>query len=212
VRRLNDWFGLRDCPQSQEMAFADQTELFPILRAAGCLRYEIGTCLGPCVGGCTRSGYSKSVRAARAFLAGTEIALLDQLHAEMRAASAALAFERAATLRDKLEALTWLHLRLERMRQIRGQETYVYPVGGVEGGEICYVIDRGRVIGAVPSPRSRDLLTKKPQRKIKDAAAPVPIRDVDQVLLVAAWFRRRPEERERCVGLSQFAKSDRFGS
>jgi excinuclease ABC subunit C len=194
------------------MAFADQTELFPILRAAGCLRYEIGTCLGPCVGGCTRSGYSKSVRAARAFLAGTDSALLDQLHAEMTAASAALAFERAATLRDKWEMLTWLHLRLERVRQIRGEETFFYPVRGVDGGEICYVIDGGRVIRAVPSPRSGDLLTKKPQRKIKDAAAPVPIGDVDQVLLVAAWFRRRPEERERCVGLSQFARSNRFAS
>ena len=27
VRRLNDWFRLRDCPQAQEMVFADQGEL-----------------------------------------------------------------------------------------------------------------------------------------------------------------------------------------
>ena len=29
VRRVNDWFQLRDCPQSQEMVFADESELFP---------------------------------------------------------------------------------------------------------------------------------------------------------------------------------------
>src|SRR5262249_41515498 len=45
VRRVNDLFQLRDCPQKQEMVFADQQELFPVERTAGCLRYEIGTCL-----------------------------------------------------------------------------------------------------------------------------------------------------------------------
>jgi excinuclease ABC subunit C len=43
VRRLNDWFGLRDCPQTVPMVFSDQADLFPIDRAAKCLRFEIGT-------------------------------------------------------------------------------------------------------------------------------------------------------------------------
>src|SRR5262249_38389065 len=34
VRRLNDWFRLRDCPQAQEMVFAEEVELFPIARPA----------------------------------------------------------------------------------------------------------------------------------------------------------------------------------
>src|SRR5580692_12968402 len=29
VRRLNDWFKLRDCPQTVTMAFSDQPEIFP---------------------------------------------------------------------------------------------------------------------------------------------------------------------------------------
>src|SRR5262249_32652426 len=57
VRRVNDWYGLRDCPQAQEMVFAEQKELFPVLRAAGCLRHEIGTCLGPCAAACTQAAY-----------------------------------------------------------------------------------------------------------------------------------------------------------
>src|SRR5262249_2570368 len=48
VRRLNDWYRLRDCPQSQEMTFADQPELFALPLAPGCIRHEIGNCLGPC--------------------------------------------------------------------------------------------------------------------------------------------------------------------
>jgi excinuclease ABC subunit C len=205
VRWLNERFGLRDCPQSQEMAFADQTELFPILRAAGCIRHEIGTCLGPCAGGCTRSAYARHVRAARDFLAGVDITLLDLLQREMADASAAQAFERAAVLRDKWEALNWLHLRLERMRQLRGQGTFVYPVRGVDGREICYVIEGGRVIHAAvhASAQVRRVGSpphlKLPRRKIKDAVGSVPAGEVDQVLLIAAWFRQRPAEMARRI-------------
>jgi excinuclease ABC subunit C len=209
VRRLNERFGLRDCPQSQEMAFADQTELFPILRAAGCIRHEIATCLGPCAGGCTRRVYANQVRAAQAFLFGSDVSFLDQLQTEMAAASTALAFERAAALRDKWEALNWLHLRLERMRQIRGQEMFVYPVRGMDGAEIWYVIDAGRVVRALPAPPNDDngrasvLRIKKPRRRMKNAGSLVPTGEIEQVLLVAAWFRRRPEERARRIELEK---------
>jgi excinuclease ABC subunit C len=88
VRRLNDWFQLRDCPQAQKMHFADQGELFPILRAAGCLRHEIGTCMGPCAGACTWPAYQVQMRRARAFLAGKDSTPLEKLEADMKAAAA----------------------------------------------------------------------------------------------------------------------------
>src|SRR5688572_16393131 len=40
AQKLNDFFQLRDCPQKQEVIFADAKELFPVVRNAGCLRYE----------------------------------------------------------------------------------------------------------------------------------------------------------------------------
>src|SRR5207249_4175336 len=79
VRRLNDWFKLRDCPQSQALHFADQADLFAAKHAAGCMRLELGTCLGPCAGACTRAGYTLQVRAARAFLTGRDVRLLEEL-------------------------------------------------------------------------------------------------------------------------------------
>src|SRR5262245_464075 len=39
ARRVNDLFQLRDCPQTQEMHFAEEQELFPVLRTPGCIRY-----------------------------------------------------------------------------------------------------------------------------------------------------------------------------
>src|SRR5205085_2560216 len=130
----NDGFALRDCPQKQEMVFADQGEFFPEPRAAGCIRHEIGTCLGPCAAACTRAAYAGRVGAARAFLEGTDAALLAALGRDMAAAAAALAFERAAALRDRLQSLQWLHEHLERLRRLRAGQSFIYPVGGPEGG------------------------------------------------------------------------------
>ncbi|HEY1860754.1 MAG TPA: GIY-YIG nuclease family protein [Gemmataceae bacterium] len=206
VRRLNDWFGLRDCPQSQEMAFADQRELFPILRAAGCLRFEIGTCLGPCAGSCTRSAYSERVRAARAFLTGADLTLLDQLKVEMESASASKDFERAALLRDKWQTLSWLRRQIDRWREVREQEPFLYPVRGADNQETWYLIHGGRVVAALLAPSNgkercvrAEEIDKTFRKRKKTAAGPVPANEVDSVLLVAAWFRKHPQEAGRRV-------------
>jgi excinuclease ABC subunit C len=204
VRRVNDWFGLRDCPQPQEMIFADQAELFPVVRAAGCLRHEIGTCLGPCTGTGTHAAYEERVAAARAFLAGEDLALLQTLQRDMTAASEGQAFERAAVLRDKLEALGWLHEHLGLLREAR-RHSFVYPVAGLGGRDAWYVIEEGLVVAALPAPRDtsdraaaeeavRQIYQSNDIRKRALAAG-----EVDGVLLVASWFRRHPEELARTL-------------
>jgi excinuclease ABC subunit C len=205
VRRLNDRFGLRDCPQSQEMIFAEEAELFPVLRAPGCLRHEIGTCLGPCVGACSRTAYLERVRAVQAFLDGTDISLLSALATEMAAASAGLAFERAAALRDQLDVLRRLHTQLERVRRARAEHSFIYPVRGPDRDEFWYLIHHGRVIIALPRPRTA-LEFHSVAERIEEVFAqdetwtgPPASEVIDSVLLVAAWFRRHPEERDRVL-------------
>src|SRR5262249_24504701 len=146
----NDGFALRDCPQKQEMVFADQGELFPQPRAAACIRHEIGKCLGPCAAACTRSAYARRVGDARAFLEGKDGTLLTTLERDM--SSAALAFERAAELRDRLEVLQWLTGHLERLRQLRDGQSFVYCVRSNEGCEVWYLIHQGRVVASRPAP------------------------------------------------------------
>src|SRR5262249_13684616 len=105
VRRINDSFRLRDCPQKQEMIFADQQQLFPVPMAAGCLRYEIGNCLGPCAALCSQRNYDRQVQSTRAFLDGNNDELFLRLRQEMTTASTALDYERAAAFRDQLNVL-----------------------------------------------------------------------------------------------------------
>lgn len=204
VRRLNDVFGLRDCPQKQEMCFADQNELFPEPRAAGCLRFEIGTCLGPCAAACTTSTYAARVRAARAFLAGTDDGPLQELERTMAAASVALEFERAAALRDKLTALHWLRAQVDRARAALERHSFVYPLRGHDGQELWYLIRRGRVVSAQPAPvdedgRRRTALAIRAVYAAEHGATSEPSAGFDEVFLVAGWFRRHPAEQARTL-------------
>jgi excinuclease ABC subunit C len=205
VRRVNDWFRLRDCTSKQAMVFADQGELFPVLRAAGCLRYEIGTCLGPCAAACTRTSYADQVRAVRAFLAGEDAAPLEHLGRLMTEASTALEFERAAALRDRWESLRWLWEQLERMRHARNCHSFVYPVRGVHGPDLWYCIRRGTVRETLPAPEDPSDHRRAAERI--DAlfssdsmwSEPTTVDQLDGVLLVASWFRRYPDERLRTL-------------
>src|SRR5207244_2537643 len=142
-------------------------------------------------------------------LRGRDVSLLDTLEREMTAASESLAFEKAAALRDRLDVLRWLEERLGRLRSARDQQSFVYPVRGQDGGELWYLIHGGRVLAAVSAPQDeadarsvRQALHKvfTKRRLEKD---PVPAEELDGVLLVAAWFHRHPEEKERVVSPPQ---------
>ncbi|MBM3979794.1 MAG: ethanolamine utilization protein [Planctomycetes bacterium] len=203
ARRLNDYFKLRDCPQTVALCFAEQGELFDHGRAAKCLRYELGTCAGPCTGGCTRAAYSAGVRGAKAFLDGRSRAPLKALREQMEAASAALQFERAGSLRDKLQALQWLDDRLSLLRTARDQNAFVYPLRGVDGRDRWYLIHRGevRTVAFAPTAATGAALVALMAATFTDAPAPAVLTDtaVDSVLLVAAWFRKRADERARLL-------------
>jgi excinuclease ABC subunit C len=206
ARRLNDAFRLRDCSQRQKMHFADQRDLFSLELTPGCLRFDIGACLGPCARLCTQAGYGASARAAHDFLDGADRRLLTDLEAEMTAAAQSFQYERAMALRDKLADLRWLTDRLVWLKNARQEHSYVYPLEGHDGRAVWYLVERGQVRGAVYPPRGQRsrsavarLLDEVYARGGTATGTVMPKGQVDSVLLVAAWFRKRPEERERCL-------------
>ena len=74
-------------------------------RTRPCLLYQIKRCAGPCTGEITLEDYTKLNRDATDFLEGRSDILRKRLQAEMQAASKALDFEKAAELRDRLQAM-----------------------------------------------------------------------------------------------------------
>jgi excinuclease ABC subunit C len=207
VRRLNHWFKLRDCPQSVAMNFAEQGELFDAQRGAKCLRYELGTCCGPCAGGCTRKDYAAGVRGAKAFLDGRNRSILKKLKKAMEEASAAFEFEKALSLRDKLEAIRWLDDRLSLLRRARNRSSFVYPLAGFDGRVRWYLIHRGEVQAVTfpPTAESRAGVAALIATTFTDHPAPAVLSDVavDSVLLVASWFNKRKEERAKLLARAQ---------
>ena len=74
-------------------------------RSRPCLQHQIGRCSAPCVGFIEASRYAESVHQAGLFLEGRSDLLARDLTADMERASASLAFEEAARLRDLLVAI-----------------------------------------------------------------------------------------------------------
>jgi excinuclease ABC subunit C len=208
ARRINDWFRLRDCPQTVSLAFADQPELFPEPSSPKCLRFELGTCRGPCVAACSRAEYAAGVRAAKAFLDGRDRAILAKLKEMMEEAAQSFQFEKAMALRDRLQSLEWIDARLALLREARNHSSFVYPLAGHDGRMRWYLIHRGQVRAVCFAPttpeergRSDALLaatfTSDPGDKHVSVGA------VDSVLLVVSWFRRNSAERRKLISKSR---------
>jgi len=97
---LQKVFALRTC---ENTVFAN--------RSRPCMLHQIGRCSAPCVGLVSEADYAADVEGAVLFLQGRAGEVVAALKAQMAAAAAALAFERAAVLRDKITRLTQLQTR-----------------------------------------------------------------------------------------------------
>lgn len=75
-------------------------------RVRPCLSHEISQCVAPCVDLTNEEDYRKIVDDAVRFLRGKTDGILTDLKREMKQASGTLDFERAATLRDRIEAIS----------------------------------------------------------------------------------------------------------
>jgi excinuclease ABC subunit C len=75
-------------------------------RSRPCLLFQIKRCSAPCVGRISTEDYAGLAGQAQDFLAGRAGYVQQNLAAEMEQAAEALEFERAATIRDRIRALT----------------------------------------------------------------------------------------------------------
>jgi excinuclease ABC subunit C len=226
ARELSDALGLRDCPDRIPMIFRAESALIPLghpgslrtqlltmgppaapnpgaLRTPDCIRHEIGKCLGPCIAACTTSEYDERVALATGFLEGRGDALLGRLRREMLASKAALAYERAALFRDRILKLERLQDQLAKVRFGLESLSLVYPVPGTGGDDRVYLIRRGVVRAEVPAPRGtpdrmalQALIDRVFSREGVEKGG-IQRHEIEEILLVTAWFRRHPAELAR---------------
>ncbi len=97
INALQKLFLLRSC-----------TDSFMSRRDRPCLLYQIKRCSAPCVDRIDKEGYADLVRQARDFLGGKSNAVQREIESQMAQAAEDLDFERAAMLRDRLRAATFI--------------------------------------------------------------------------------------------------------
>ncbi|HET8764428.1 MAG TPA: excinuclease ABC subunit UvrC [Rhodanobacter sp.] len=103
-------------------------------RTRPCLLYQIGRCSAPCVALINRDDYARDVRHVEMFLDGRSSAVIDELVAAMEAASQALAFERAAKLRDQIAGLR----QLQAQHHVQGASADMDVIAcRIESGLAC---------------------------------------------------------------------------
>lgn len=209
VRVLNLELGLRDCALRMPIVYAEQGDLFTAPRRAACLRYELGSCLGPCGGFVTEAVYRERVARARAFLEGRAIAPLDRVVEAMTAASDDTAFEAATRLRDRFEALEWLFAAGGRVRAAIDALSFVYVDPGTYGDDRVYVIRRATVRASAPAPHT-PIERQAFQALVDEHSGPetapsgLPPDAIDEMVLLLSWFRRHPAAMRRTVPLDQW--------
>ncbi|MEK6584481.1 MAG: excinuclease ABC subunit UvrC, partial [Nitrospirota bacterium] len=96
-----------------------------------CLEYEIGRCIGPCVGAVTEVGYKTVVRDVKLFLEGKDRELLRTMRMRMHEESDRLNFEEAAKIRDRIFSIVKV---MERQRIVSADVNDIDVIGLARDG------------------------------------------------------------------------------
>lgn len=223
MRVLNGVVGVRDCAADTPMRFSDQGDLFSVqddgekgeqgngaLRLVPlCVRGEMRMCLAPCAGGCSAAEYGQAVDQAHRFLDSAGYEPILELTGRMNAAADRREYELAGRLRERVDLLHRLAEELALVRGALERLSFAYPLPAAGGGETVYLVRRGRVLGEFHLPadarrrRGAEARMRDGARRLWAASAGAG-RRIDatvagELLVVAGWFRRKPQELDRCI-------------
>lgn len=157
-QRTNDggrYYGPYPDGQGMHAAVHLIEKLFPLrkrknsqFRDRPCLNYYMGRCLAPCQALVDKVQYRQMVDDVAAFLEGKHEKIIARLKIEMQTASEELDFERAATLRDSLQALE--HFR-QRQKVVGDPTDDQDAIGVAHDDQVAifqvFQVRQGKVIG-----------------------------------------------------------------
>ena len=168
-----------------------------------CLYYYIGRCVGPCIGAVTREEYHGLIDRVCLFLEGKHTKILDGIRAQMTRAAENLEFERAAKLRDQIQAVEQV---VERQKVVSAALTDQDIIAFARNnGEACvqvFFIRGGKLLGreyfvltGTTDEDAKDITTSFVKQFYSDAAYVPPEillqSEVDEVQIIESWLRSR---------------------
>ncbi|MBL8827751.1 MAG: excinuclease ABC subunit UvrC [Planctomycetaceae bacterium] len=98
-----------------------------------CLLASINQCTAPCNLRIAKDEYRKDIARLKTFLDGNKSRLIKEMRAEMLEAAGRKSFEKAARLRDEIQALETLDQRGELDTHVQPEVFYIDPKKGLKG-------------------------------------------------------------------------------
>ncbi len=150
------YFGPYASAGSLRTTLALLRRLFPIRQCGGaiigealrpCLEYHIQRCLGPCIGAVGKQDYRQMVNRVVLFLEGKHELIVRELHHKMRLAANDLDFEKAALLRDQIQAVKKV-TEEQKIAQVEGEaDVIAFAQAGDQAYVLVFFIRQGKLIG-----------------------------------------------------------------
>lgn len=138
IEAVRDVFPIRSCKQV----------LPPKNPKRPCMNYDIGRCLAPCAGKCTEETYREMMEGVMSFLGGDYDSVLKKLKKDMEEAAAALRFEKAAAIRDKIRDVQGLMERQIALRTDRSEQDLIaLAQDGLDAMIQILYVRGGRMVG-----------------------------------------------------------------
>jgi excinuclease ABC subunit C len=168
-----------------------------------CLYYHLGRCLGPCAGLSDRKQYGVVLDRVEKFLSGKEESIADDLRKEMAQAASGLDFEKAAKVRDQLQAIENV---MQRQQAVLGEKVdqdviavvkdergtaiqMLYIRGGKLLGQRQYILDGAA--DAAPSEAVQEFVKQyysDAPEVPREILLPV---EIEERHIVQTWLRQR---------------------
>ena len=138
IEAVRGVFPLRSCKQI----------LPPPAPKRPCVNGEIGRCMAPCAGRCTEEEYAEMMNGVMHFLGGDYEKVLDKLRKDMEEAAAAMRYEKAARIRDRMKDVQGLMERQIALRTDRSEQDLIaLAQDGLDAMVQLLYVRGGRMIG-----------------------------------------------------------------
>jgi len=113
-----------------------------------CLDYHINRCLGPCIGAVSQEEYAEVIKQVILFLEGKQEMIVQGLEKKMKEASQSLDFEKAALLRDQIQAVNRVIEGQRIAATVRGeQDVIAFAQDNGQAYVQVFFIRGGKLIG-----------------------------------------------------------------
>ena len=172
-----------------------------------CLLGDIGKCAAPCVGRVTPPEHKALALSLASFMAGNDKGVVDDLSAAMKDAASVLDFERAAKLRDRVEAIEMILMKNTMVMDDRiDADVFGVAADGLVAAAHVFRVRGGRIRGAkgfvveTPGEEAGESLVEMILRDGFDDQPPARVVVVPDLPPSSAWWEQQLTETRKSAG------------